>query len=415
MTRHLLALALTFSILLAAAPRPAPSTPSALYLSGPILTADANTLTRLDPTTLADLPHPPLRLPAKSGYTAWHLSADGATLLAVVYPPNGTTAPAEAILLDPATGLERRRFALPLPHGNVRVSRDGSRLVMTPPIRRGPGYVAASSTWYVVDAADGRLLSRAELPGDGLASWIDPTASRVFHVVEPPNQTGPEPLLLHAHDLATGTSLGVLGPLLDVPYGSWPIDRSGQSDAYAFAHSMAGIALSPDGRHLAVVPAERDELLLVDTADMGVVARTPFRAASPLHDWLPFWPRPAFAKESEGVLRQATFAPDGRALYVRESVYTADEELPRVRLLRVDVAAGLTAERSFSEPLFDFAVSPDGRRLYVTQPAPRPSTQAACASPTCPYVLRRLDATTLATLAERPLRGHRSLATAPSP
>ena len=414
MPRHLAALALALTLLLAVAPRPAPAAPAALYLSGPSFTAEASTLTRLDLATLADLPVPPLRLPTGNSHAAWLLSADGSTLLSIAYPPDGTATPAEAIVLDPATGRELRRFDLPLPHGNVRLSPDGRRLFMTPPIRRGPGRVAASTTWYVVDAAHGRVLSRPELPGDGLASWIDPAASRVVHLVEPPDQRGPEPLLLHAHDLATGASLGVLGPLLDVPYGSWPVDRPEQPDVHAFAQSIAGLVLSPDGRRLAVVPAERDELILVDTARMGVVARTPFRGGSPLLRWLPFWPRPAAAKEVEGAVRQATFAPDGRVLYVRESVYAADQDMPRVRLLRLDPAAGVTAERRFDEQLFDLVVAPDGRSLYAMQPAPDPGTYAGCSSAACPYVLRRLDATTLVTLAERPLRGHRRLATAPS-
>src|SRR5687767_6307138 len=132
MPRHLCALALAFSLLLVVAPRTAPAdTGVALYLSGPAYTDEASTLARLDPAALADLPLPPIEMPSAGGYTSWVISNDGATVVALAHPPEGVDRPAEASVLDLATGTERVRFELPLAHGNVRVNHDGTRLVMT--------------------------------------------------------------------------------------------------------------------------------------------------------------------------------------------------------------------------------------------------------------------------------------------
>ena len=47
------------------------------------------------------------------------------------------------------------------------------------------------------------------------------------------------------------------------------------------------------------------------------------------------------------------------------------------------------------------------------QPAPNPESYSSCSSPTCPFVLRRLDASSLTAVAERPIVGHRQLVVRP--
>jgi hypothetical protein len=324
------------------------------------------------------------------------------------------------VVTDVPSGAERARFTLDEPVGPAYLSRDGRRLVVTRTVARGPGLAQPRSSWRVVDTADGRLLARVEVEGDGLPSWIDDGARCLYAAVQPRDADGPRPLVLVAVDLETGATRGRL-ELPEVPNGVWTLRRPGASNAgdpYVVGQALPGVDLAPDGRHLAVVPTDADAVLLVDTERMAVERRVPLARGADPWRWLPLRPRLAGAKGLEGVVRQATFGPDGGQLYLRESEHRLDDagvQRPAsYRLLRIDLARGaVAAEWRPSEPVHDLQVSPDGRSLYLLQEAPHPETYSGCSSPECPYVLRRLDAASLAVLAERPVVGHRQLVVRP--
>jgi hypothetical protein len=393
--------------------------PVALYLAGPAFTDGAAALTPLDPATLADRADaPPVGMGVPGGLPIWALSGDGPTLVAFDHRFQLDPARVTAVVRELPGGAERARFALDQPVGPAYLSRDGRRLVVTETVQRGPGRVSPSSTWRVIDTGDGRVLARVEVEGDGLPSWIDDGARRLYAVVQSRDDDGPRPLVLVAADLATGATIGRL-ELPDVANGTWTIRRPSQpGDPYLIGQAIPGIDLAPDGRHLAVVPTDADVVILIDADRMVVERRVPFARPEGLWRWLPFWPRPAGAKDVEGVVRQAAFGPDGRQLYLRDAAYRLDAagntQPPDLRLLRVELERGaIAAEWRPSEPIYDLQVGPDGRSLYLLQPAPNPESYSGCSSPTCPFVLRRLDASSLAAVAERPIAGHRQLVVRP--
>jgi len=118
-------------------------------------------------------------------------------------------------------------------------------------------------------------------------------------------------------------------------------------------------------------------------------------------------------------VRQVIFGPHGTQLYLREIENHVEEDGTQrpgsYRLARIDLARGVVAaEWRPTEMVYDLQVSPDGRDLYLFQPAPEPARDSGCESSTCPYVFRRLDADSLAVVAERPIVGHRQLVVRPA-
>jgi hypothetical protein len=421
MGRYVGVLALALGLIAGCRPAVGREPPVALYLAGPAFTDGAAALTPLDPAALADRADaPPVGMGVPGGLPIWALSGDGSTLVALDHRFQLDPARVTAVVREVPGGAERARFTLDQPVGPAHLSRDGRRLVVTETVQRGPGRVSPRSTWRVIDTGDGRVLARVEIEGDGLPSWIDAEARRLYAVVQSRDDDGPRPLVLTAADLTTGATIGRL-ELPDVANGTWTIRRprpSQPGDPYLIGQAIPGIDLAPDGRHLAVVPTDADVVILIDAERMAVERRVPFARPEGLWRWLPFWPRPAAAKGVAGVVRQAAFAPDGRQLYLRDAEYHLDAaggtQSLDLRLLRVDLDRGaIAAAWRPSEPIYDLQVDLDGRSLYLVQPAPNPDRYSGCSSPACPYVVRRLDATSLAVVAERPIVGHRQPAVRP--
>jgi len=152
-----------------------------------------------------------------------------------------------------------------------------------------------------------------------------------------------------------------------------------------------------------------ETLTLVDAARM-VVERTVAltRRSGLLGQWLPA-PRVAEAKVlGAGVAREAVFGPDGQHLYVFGWATDLDaNDLVVYRGLgvqHVDVARGaIVAEALLGEQAKHVLPAPDGRSLYVLGPR-GPVTPFIAPGP---YWLRRLDAHTLAVLAERDFDAYR--------
>jgi hypothetical protein len=385
---------------------------------------EAERLVRLDPLTLADRTEAgPIELGGPSWGTV--LSADGSTLVTIAFElAAAQSGPTEVtvIVLDTATGARRASYELPLAVGapaerSTRLSRDGSRLVLMAEPRPAP------PEWHVVETATGKILATVPSDPDGRwpsETWIDPDARRLYRLLLPswfPDNPGPGPAIVVAHDLTTGAEVGRL-EVPEVIGGTWDTGRTvpnphpQSAGTYpVIAELRPGGALSPDGRRLALVHADADEVTLIDAERLVVERTVAFAPRSSLGDrlvsWLPLVPRDAAAKRTaDGTRMSAVFAADGRHLYVwGDQTVSADdgtltgEGLP-LRLVdtsRGDVVAE-TAESGFN----DFEPSADGRSVYVLASGP----DEAGGDDEPPMVLRRLDALTLEAEAERTFAGY---------
>jgi hypothetical protein len=309
---------------------------------------------------------------------------------------------------DARSGDLRARFVAP-DHiaGDPRLSRDGSRLVV---------WQTQNPPWYVLDTATGRLVMT--IPADGRRTWdghldviFDLDTLRGYHLRLPdvqwsqiPRETRPRPAWLIAYDLVTGAEVGRL-ELPMVHGGRWRTEQVGPRGEPLPAELSPTAVLSPDGTRLAVVHADRDGITLVDTEEFAV-ERTLQLTRSPD---LPA-PTPIMQPVGEplaGLWRRprAVFAPDGRHLYLYGEEYRTDNHgVGRERALplrRVDLARGeITAEAAPDPRLQRVLPAPDGQSVY-TASLQSESGDAA----TSRTWLRRLDAATLADLAEREFEG----------
>lgn len=406
----------------------APATPAAgiarpagLYATGGPNGSAA--LLPLDAEMLADRSGSPVIDP---GSALWTLSADGSTAVSIAYPParSGQNPPPDRVTIvvrDGVAGPERARFHPPAPVVVPLLSRDGTRLA----VARNGGMPGASgpqpTAWYVLDTADGRLLATATATDyvDPGRSWLAPDGRHLYSLAVPNaaaggiNNTGPRPVTIVAYDLATGAESGRLA-LPDVLAGSWQTDRA-VGDEPVIAQLTPGAALSPDGRALALVHADADRVTLVDTERL-VVARTFSLARGPsLLERLGLAPRGAAAKAVETRTRQAVFGPDGQRLYIfggESTVNDRGETVSRGLGLRVvDVQRGTPlAEALPGATISQVLPAPDGRSVYVAGVKPGESGLRQDTA----YLVRRLDAATLAPRAEREFAGYRSLVFLPA-
>jgi hypothetical protein len=337
-------------------------------------------LTQLDPETLADFAAGPAIETCASPYSC-AISADGST---VVTTDGGWSADDESsprstvVVRDGLTGPERARFDLPGHLEMPRLSDDGSRLV----VQRLDAVAEDVSplplpSWQVYRTAGGKLLATVE--ADGRAGWresrIDSAASRLYHFAVAPVLGGstPWPVELIAHDLSTGAEIGRLW-LPDVLTGSWQTERVIDGDPLR-AMLAPGLAISPDGRQIALVHADRDAVTLIDTETFEVERTVELARPTGLTDrllgLLSLAPRTALAKEpAEGSTAWGTYAVDGRFLYVwgmRTGILDdgrAESYSTGLRL--VDLSTGaVQAEGMPGVHIHSLNATPDGRSLYV--------------------------------------------------
>ena len=409
--------------------------------------AGADRFVSLDPETLADQPDGPsinLGGPGWFGINA-AVSADGSTVVGdEVGPPRSRptereireAAAKDAVIVvwDGRSGAERTRFTLPFSSGalnGLRLSRDGSQLVVTVyPYSEalGPNQGTDPPGWHVVDTTDGRVLGMVPFDQNGawhVESWIDPDARRLYRLFLPhwtDETTGPGPARLVAHDLTTGVEVGRL-ELPEVQGGTWATGRSIESEwgqtLQVIAELRPGVALSPDGQRFAFVYANEDAVTLVD-AERLEVERTisltqPAGIGERLLGLLPLVPRSAAAKSpTEGTVRRAVFAADGRHLYVmgNETDTTDDGKwTSRPMPMRVvDLDDGEIVTETSQGDWHVVHPSADGRSLYVAVSLP----DEAGDDDDPPMLLRRLDPLTLAVRAERTFPGFPQLLLRPA-
>lgn len=394
-------------------PLPTVAAPRAvLYISN--LAKSGTMLFPLDAETLDDLAG---GTPIDRGSRFATLSDDGATLITFDYArsPDVRLAPEEITIVvrDRAAGAERGRFHPPANVLFARFSQDGTRLV----VRSYPDNNRPVD-WYVLDATSGRVLTmvRGEPAGDDVPRYaIDADARRLYLLVVPgsPADSAPRPVHLIAYDLMTGSEVGRL-ELPDVLAGSWQTGRTVGSEPVTAALEP-GIALAPDGRRLAIAHADAAFVTLVDTERLAIARVVTLTRPAGLFAWFGFAPPAAAAKGlGETSLRRAVFALDGRRLFLwgfESKVDAGGQETYRsIGLKLVDLERGadvLTAEALTGKSISWLLPAPAGQSIYVFGPKDGERDTRILEEDT-PYLLRRLDAVTLNSQAEREFSGYQS-------
>jgi hypothetical protein len=367
----------------------------------------------LDPLTLANLSAvPALPLDAPWGV----FSADGSTLVEIAF--TGNAAASTIIVRRGPTLAEVVRFPPPVPvTGDLRLSRDGATLVLQH-AQRITGGQLQPDIWYVLDAATARLRTTVRAPEANIWSvcWIDPAATRLYQPVVAPSMadTAPKPLRLVAYDLTSGSVAGRL-TLPHVLVGSWRPGPLVNGDPVV-QQQYPALALTAGGDALEIYQPDPASLTVIDAARLTVertsTSTGPAAVLAAVQGTLPFVPQPAEAKEVLGTNLQALAAPNGKALYVWGTVNRLAADGSPISssfgLGRIDLGTGrVVAQAMPNARLFSVDVAPDGRSLY-TYEALTTDTVALGASD-WPALLRRLDADTLATTAQRRYMGLRAI------
>jgi len=313
---------------------------------------------------------------------------------------------------DNRTGAARGSFHPPAPVLGTRLSRDGARLVVQP----YPSGSAMSNEWDVLDTADGRVLTtvNAAPSNDYVPALIDADAQALYRfITAAPAATapGPRPVSLIAYDLGTGTERRRLA-LLEVTTGSWPAGRVVQGDAVP-AQLSPGIALSPDGRQIAIVHADADRVTLVDTQHLTVARTINLTGGPGLLHILGLIPQHVAAKGPPGVgtSRDAIYAPDGRSLYLSGIQTLLDDHdaqtFHSLGLTRLDLARNtITADALPGRTINWVLPAPDGQNVFVFGPK-EGEGDSHLLLPNIPSLLQRLDARTLAIQAAREFPSYR--------
>ncbi|MGI8643398.1 MAG: hypothetical protein ACR2LS_04710, partial [Thermomicrobiales bacterium] len=279
----------------------------------------AGSLHRIDPTTLADTEQQPDQSSLNAVSAPIATSADGSVIAVIERVGEGTDATFGVSVMETHSGTERASIPWKYPIESLDLSADGSRIVigtMSGTWELGPG-------WHVYDTSSGDLKGYVATGSDSENNWvnvlgtrIDANATTIFRLTNRPNfysADTPGQEYLRADDLLTGQPIG----RVDLP----PL-RSGY-DPYPAGMDMnilPGMALSPDGKQLAVVHADADQVTVVNVPDLVVevtidLARSKSRVDQAL-GWLGLHPATASAKSWGGVDFNATYAPDERHLYI---------------------------------------------------------------------------------------------------
>ncbi|HEV8639075.1 MAG TPA: hypothetical protein VG370_33125 [Chloroflexota bacterium] len=381
----------------------APSNLAAYLQDGP----SSACFVRIDPDTLGDLPdEPDLEIPPWS--TA---SADSSTLLTAAWASHST----DVVVRELRSGAELARHRLPGDLSPPTLSRDGSRVFAA---EREPG---GATRLRLFDALSGQPLAALRTgSGQGFwdSYWLSPDGARVTVYRQPDAADGPRTPSVAVYDLVAGAEVGRVAAE-GVLAGEWLTRRTVDGEpALLRAHWLPGVALSPDGRRLVIVHADRDYLTAIDTQRVAIERTVPLTGPVRVLDRVLdlFRGRVAFAKgPSEGVTRQARFSPDGRLLYVlttATSPTTTRDGLATHRsdtLGVVDAATGRSLARALEGHWVGWIrPSVDGRSLYVLSQERRGDAGDEASAPRR-WLLFRLDARTLSVLAERELDGFRSL------
>lgn len=334
------------------------------------------------------------------------LSAAGSTMVQIEH--GNQTA---IVISDGIDGQKQLRFEPGRPVSGHAISADGSRVVT---VNWGMACDPNGCTppeWSVFDTGDGQQISRfkGSDQGYGPVAWVDASAERLYQLTylrgNQDEDEGPWPVEIIAFDLTSGTEAGRVA-VPGLRGGNW-WTRSVEGVLIG-DQLIPGVAISPDGNRLAVVDAGTDRLITIDTATMTIsgtqaLAR-PESVGHRFLSWLGITPQIAAAKLTAGRWLEATFTPDGEHLYlwgmeteIGETM--EDSEYRGLGLQRIDVATGEIVTEALDGLTVESVVpAPDNDTVYVSSmEAPREGYSSGATH------LWRLEADTLATLADRQL------------
>ena len=315
------------------------------------------------------------------------------------------------VVYDLGSGAERNRFHPPASAFISGISEDGSRLLLQPdPYSYSPSHYPPAVEWYVVDANSGELIAHLEDVDNACfrqQGRFDPAGRRIYCVVDPDlsEPRRPEPMRIVAYDVESGQRAEEV-ELADVLVGGKGIERDGQ---LVQEFLEPAVVLSPDGRRLAVVHADTDEITLIDARSLSVEKSFSLRPGKNLWELLGFTPAIAHAKgEMQGTIRQAVFSSDGQRLYVftQEIVPEAADPPEERGLWLVDLEREVIAAKALPEYQIQWLrPAPDGN-VYAFGTTDERLLPYEIRS-TSPSMLWRLDGRTLEILAELAFTGYR--------
>lgn len=334
-------------------------------------------------------------------------SPDGSLLAVIshtrsnVWPPRAQDVTIH--VLDARTGALRARFHPAVPLWLAEgISADGSQIYgFSRDENMGP-----TSEWDVISGTDGRLLHRLRFSESCCdPALYDPARGRLYTIDTGyfnslGVQSGPQTPVLVAYDIASGRRVGRFH-LPGLLAGSWLMSRQagGSPGGYPIVASWTpGFALSPDGREIAVLDAQRNVLRLIDSGRLAVKRTEDLgghqSALKRLGEWLGLIPTLASAKEFEGTSLEMSFSPDGNHLYVTGTKGHIDNRGNftghGLGIRAIDVARGtITGSALAGDTLWWTGPSPDGRAVYTIAPTQHGNRVVY------PFTLRRHDPVTL--------------------
>jgi hypothetical protein len=266
------------------------------------------------------------------------------------------------------------------------------------------------SQWSVIDTTSGKLLMSLDTKSPKLtfdtpmsadSLQLSPDGSRLYRFIftDRADATGTQPLRISEYDVATGEQIATQADA-EIQVGSW--QTQGSTEAESVSHyQRPGIAISPDGRQIAIVHPDGKAVTLIDAKDLTVKRTVTLTQQTGFLERalrkLGLAPQSAAAKMLDGVMRSAVYSPDGTTLYTWGDTITtnATDGLQGPGFTRIDLKTG-TATQIFQGALIgQVQPSPDGTSLYLTGYVPVMHTS------TPQHFVRRLDPASLKTLAER--------------
>jgi hypothetical protein len=365
---------------------------------------------QIDPETLRDVSSKPLLdiAPSSTNSSTTDVSADGTTIIVSDFSPSAVT----RRVYDGRTGQLRGYFVPEVAMVLDALSADGTLGLG----RIGDNRSPLTGESVIVTIPEGHVVRRHvayDIPGEIQARPVSRDLTTRYFITTPSalGLASPVPQSLPYSLFVHSTTDAVSGPipLPGITAGTVVVGPAGASTLVTV---RPGIAFDADRGRLAALSIDGRTLDLVDTKTLAVTTIAVQKKTSFLD---PFRPLIALGKTlNDEERRSMAFTPDGTALvsWITATHYDDINGATRATrgIERIDIATGLIMAESFpSDGIYDFAMSPDGRSIYLVVRAKEP--------PTPLYMLRRLDGQTLDLKAERALPDYQELQVlaAPSP
>lgn len=375
---------------------------------------------------------------------SWLVSGDGSTVIEMEqkFGVAGFGMPTPIYrVFDARTGLQRSVISR-MAAFNASLSNNGRYLVLEnannfgftindhSDLSRNP-----PPEWWVYDTYSGNLVSTITSPDrspvGGALAVLSPDSSKLLFLAVPSDSAYPGPwsVQLVVYDLATGQEIGRVD-LPEVRAGLWPTGeftapgwcakRADGSDiaesvkTKAYASVAPGMAMSPDGREVAIVHADSNRVTLVD---LGSLAKTSTVTFDP-----PLAPSTVFDQScvrGESRQREALYSTDGRSLYLTGYeiglVGGSGGSFTDLGVRRLDLSSGELTQHAdpiiSNRAVFRRIVGESGGELFAVLdrfPPPTPNTPLGGTT-----AFQRLDAISLNLLAQRELIGSGQLLLSP--